>query len=118
MNKDSNYDRNQFNRLTKELVGEILQRTLDQPWTFAAVRQRFQKFVMAGAQDQVEIRFRLMDGSDIGPKSFSAATSVATLKESILIQWPRGWYNFSIRFQVFFNLSNHHLAQWLYDYKA
>ncbi|XP_038696517.1 membrane-anchored ubiquitin-fold protein 1-like isoform X2 [Tripterygium wilfordii] len=44
---------------------------------------------MAGAQDQVEIRFRLMDGSDIGPKSFSAATSVATLKESILIQWPR-----------------------------
>ncbi|KAF5748947.1 Membrane-anchored ubiquitin-fold protein [Tripterygium wilfordii] len=45
---------------------------------------------MAGAQDQLEIRFRLTDGSDIGPKSFSAATSVATLKESILTQWPKG----------------------------
>ncbi|XP_038700611.1 membrane-anchored ubiquitin-fold protein 1-like [Tripterygium wilfordii] len=44
---------------------------------------------MAGAQDQLEIRFRLTDGSDIGPKSFSAATSVATLKESILTQWPK-----------------------------
>ncbi|XP_021905445.1 membrane-anchored ubiquitin-fold protein 1 isoform X2 [Carica papaya] len=43
---------------------------------------------MAGARDQFEIRFRLTDGSDIGPKSFSPATSIATLKESILSQWP------------------------------
>ncbi|RDX82645.1 Membrane-anchored ubiquitin-fold protein 1, partial [Mucuna pruriens] len=44
---------------------------------------------MAGNQDQFEIRFRLTDGSDIGPKSFPAATSIATLKESILAQWPK-----------------------------
>lgn len=46
---------------------------------------------MAGVQDQLEIKFRLTDGSDIGPKSFPVATSVATLKESILAQWPKGW---------------------------
>ncbi|KAF8408179.1 hypothetical protein HHK36_007321 [Tetracentron sinense] len=53
----------------------------------------FQKAVrsvdMSGVQDQLEIKFRLTDGSDIGPKSFPAVTSVATLKESILTQWPK-----------------------------
>ncbi|TXG57627.1 hypothetical protein EZV62_015456 [Acer yangbiense] len=44
---------------------------------------------MAGVQDQLEIKFRLTDGSDIGPRSFPAATSVANLKESILAQWPK-----------------------------
>ncbi|XP_027352341.1 membrane-anchored ubiquitin-fold protein 2-like isoform X2 [Abrus precatorius] len=44
---------------------------------------------MAGNQDQFEIKFLLIDGSDIGPRSFPAATSIATLKESILAQWPK-----------------------------
>ncbi|KAI4320398.1 hypothetical protein MLD38_033884 [Melastoma candidum] len=44
---------------------------------------------MASVQDQLEIRFRLTDGTDIGPQSFPAATSVATLKESVLAQWPK-----------------------------
>ncbi|GLU01857.1 hypothetical protein SLE2022_191390 [Rubroshorea leprosula] len=44
---------------------------------------------MADVQDQLEIKFRLTDGSDIGPKTFPAATSVATLKENILAQWPK-----------------------------
>lgn len=44
----------------------------------------------AVVQDQSEIRFRLSDGSDIGPKSYPVSTSVLTLKESILAQWPKG----------------------------
>ncbi|CAI9780683.1 unnamed protein product [Fraxinus pennsylvanica] len=44
---------------------------------------------MSGAQDQLEIKFRLTDGSDIGPKNFPAAMSVATLKENIIAQWPK-----------------------------
>ncbi|XP_041002779.1 membrane-anchored ubiquitin-fold protein 1 [Juglans microcarpa x Juglans regia] len=44
---------------------------------------------MAAVQNQLEIKFRLTDGSDIGPKSFPVATSVANLKESILAQWPK-----------------------------
>ncbi|KAK8477578.1 hypothetical protein V6N11_012719 [Hibiscus sabdariffa] len=44
---------------------------------------------MASVQDQMEVKFRLTDGSDIGPKTFPAATSVATLKESVIAQWPK-----------------------------
>ncbi|KAG4395778.1 hypothetical protein GLYMA_19G028200v4 [Glycine max] len=44
---------------------------------------------MAGNQDQLEIKFLLSDGTDIGPKSYAAATSIATLKESVLAQWPK-----------------------------
>ncbi|KAL1809610.1 hypothetical protein ACET3Z_026600 [Daucus carota] len=44
---------------------------------------------MSGVQDQLEIKFRLADGLDIGPKSFPAAASVSNLKESILAQWPK-----------------------------
>lgn len=44
---------------------------------------------MSGVQEQLEIKFLFTDGSDIGPKSFPAATTVATLKESILSQWPK-----------------------------
>ncbi|KAJ0551223.1 putative Ubiquitin-like domain-containing protein [Helianthus annuus] len=44
---------------------------------------------MSGVQDALEIKFRLIDGSDIGPKSFPASASVANLKESIISQWPK-----------------------------
>ncbi|GMH15695.1 hypothetical protein Nepgr_017536 [Nepenthes gracilis] len=44
---------------------------------------------MTGQQDQLEIKFRLIDGTDIGPRSYPAATSIATLKENILSQWPK-----------------------------
>ncbi|KAE9612627.1 putative membrane-anchored protein [Lupinus albus] len=44
---------------------------------------------MAVSQDQFQIKFRLSDGSDIGPKSYPHATSIVTLKESILAQWPK-----------------------------
>ncbi|CAM8980382.1 unnamed protein product [Rhodiola kirilowii] len=44
---------------------------------------------MSSVQDQFDIKFRLADGSDIGPTSYSAATNVSTLKESIIAQWPK-----------------------------
>ncbi|XP_071710882.1 membrane-anchored ubiquitin-fold protein 1-like [Rutidosis leptorrhynchoides] len=44
---------------------------------------------MSEVQDSVEIKFRLIDGSDIGPKSFPVAASVTSLKETILSQWPK-----------------------------
>ncbi|KAH7524446.1 hypothetical protein FEM48_Zijuj06G0120000 [Ziziphus jujuba var. spinosa] len=43
---------------------------------------------MAG-QDSIELKFRLSDGSDIGPSKYSPSTTVATLKEKILAQWPK-----------------------------
>ncbi|XP_010420206.1 PREDICTED: membrane-anchored ubiquitin-fold protein 2 [Camelina sativa] len=44
---------------------------------------------MAEVKDQLEIKFRLNDGSDIGPKWFPDATTVATLKETVVAQWPK-----------------------------
>ncbi|KAL0310219.1 UNVERIFIED_CONTAM: Chaperone protein ClpB3, chloroplastic [Sesamum calycinum] len=44
---------------------------------------------MSEAQDRLEIKFRLTDGSDIGPKSFLVVTSIASLKEYIIAQWPK-----------------------------
>ncbi|KAJ6852045.1 membrane-anchored ubiquitin-fold protein 1-like [Iris pallida] len=44
---------------------------------------------MSGVQEQLEIKFRLHDGSDIGPKKYPAAATIATLKESILAEWPK-----------------------------
>ncbi|XP_042059000.1 membrane-anchored ubiquitin-fold protein 6-like [Salvia splendens] len=37
----------------------------------------------------VELKFRLADGSDIGPSKYSSATTVTTLKETIISQWPQ-----------------------------
>ncbi|KAF8411523.1 hypothetical protein HHK36_004075 [Tetracentron sinense] len=41
---------------------------------------------MAG---EIELKFRLSDGSDIGPNKYSPATTVGSLKEIILAQWPK-----------------------------
>jgi hypothetical protein len=46
---------------------------------------------MAG-DDLVELKFRLYDGTDIGPNKYAPASTIATLKESILSQWPQGEY--------------------------
>eukprot|EP00850_Spirogloea_muscicola_P022727 SM000309S11862 [mRNA] locus=s309:36004:37306:+ [translate_table: standard] len=38
--------------------------------------------------EAVDIKFRLYDGTDIGPTKFAPATTVQALKESIISQWP------------------------------
>lgn len=38
----------------------------------------------------VEIKFRLADGSDIGPNKYSPSSTVGSLKEKIIAQWPKG----------------------------
>lgn len=43
---------------------------------------------MAG-EDFIDLKFRLADGTDIGPSKYSPATTVATLKEKIISQWPK-----------------------------
>ncbi|PAN49088.1 hypothetical protein GQ55_9G438400 [Panicum hallii var. hallii] len=44
---------------------------------------------MSAVQEQFEIKFRLPDGTDIGPRRFPPASTVATLKETIIAQWPK-----------------------------
>ncbi|OAY71194.1 Membrane-anchored ubiquitin-fold protein 4, partial [Ananas comosus] len=40
-------------------------------------------------EDLVELRFRLYDGSDIGPMRYSSSSTVAMLKERIVSEWPK-----------------------------
>ncbi|XP_074579416.1 membrane-anchored ubiquitin-fold protein 3-like [Curcuma longa] len=41
-------------------------------------------------EDLVELKFRIFDGTDIGPNKYEPSTTVASLKEFILAQWPQG----------------------------
>lgn len=40
-------------------------------------------------EDVLELKFRLLDGSDIGPFRYSPASTVAMLKERIVAEWPK-----------------------------
>ncbi|CAN0925027.1 Membrane-anchored ubiquitin-fold protein 4 [Linum grandiflorum] len=40
-------------------------------------------------EDFVELKFRLYDGTDIGPFRYSPASTVAVLKERIVAEWPK-----------------------------
>ncbi|XP_047313426.1 membrane-anchored ubiquitin-fold protein 4-like [Impatiens glandulifera] len=39
--------------------------------------------------DLVELKFRLYDGTDIGPFRYSQASTVAMLKERVVAEWPK-----------------------------
>lgn len=45
------------------------------------------------SEELLELKFRLYDGTDIGPNKYAPAATVANLKESILAQWPKGKEN-------------------------
>ncbi|KAL1214290.1 Membrane-anchored ubiquitin-fold protein 5 [Cardamine amara subsp. amara] len=42
-----------------------------------------------GDEDWIELKFRLADGTDIGPSKYSQFMTVASLKEKIIAQWPK-----------------------------
>ncbi|CAN8234081.1 unnamed protein product [Cochlearia groenlandica] len=39
--------------------------------------------------DCVELKFRLEDGTDIGPSKYNKYMTIASLKEKIIAQWPK-----------------------------
>lgn len=46
---------------------------------------------MPEEEDLVELKFRLYDGSDIGPIRYAPSSTVAMLKERIISDWPKGY---------------------------
>lgn len=42
------------------------------------------------AAELVDIKFRLADGTDIGPDKYGPSSTVGSLKEKIISQWPKG----------------------------
>lgn len=45
---------------------------------------------MPDQENPVELKFRLYDGSDIGPIRCASSSTVSMLKERIISEWPRG----------------------------
>ncbi|XAR62198.1 hypothetical protein NMG60_11016862 [Bertholletia excelsa] len=43
---------------------------------------------MAG-EDSIDVKFRLPDGTDIGPAKYNLGSTVGSLKEKIISQWPK-----------------------------
>ncbi|GFQ03451.1 membrane-anchored ubiquitin-fold protein 3 [Phtheirospermum japonicum] len=44
---------------------------------------------MAEADEQLELKFRIFDGTDIVHASYSSSTTIATLKQRNLFEWPQ-----------------------------
>ncbi|KAL6962631.1 Membrane-anchored ubiquitin-fold protein 6 [Sarracenia purpurea var. burkii] len=42
-------------------------------------------------EDLIELKFRLADGTDIGPNKYCTRATVESLKGKILAQWPNGY---------------------------
>ncbi|CAM8891479.1 unnamed protein product [Rhodiola kirilowii] len=47
------------------------------------------KGVMAEGEQQIEIKFRIFDGTDISHNTYASSTSVASLKQQLVAQWPQ-----------------------------
>ncbi|MCL7026882.1 hypothetical protein MKW94_003763 [Papaver nudicaule] len=47
-----------------------------------------------GGEELIELKFRLADGSDIGPNKYNPTTTVGSLKEIIISQWPQDYHPF------------------------
>jgi len=59
-------------------------------------------------EDLVDIKFRLYDGSDIGPFRYSSAATVDMLKQRIVSDWPKGLSLFTY-LHIDFNYSSSQL---------
>ncbi|XP_043708518.1 membrane-anchored ubiquitin-fold protein 3-like [Telopea speciosissima] len=44
---------------------------------------------MGGEEERLELKFRVYDGTDIGHNHYAASTTIATLKERLVSEWPQ-----------------------------
>ncbi|KAL5712916.1 hypothetical protein ACHQM5_015038 [Ranunculus cassubicifolius] len=44
---------------------------------------------MAEGEESVELKFRVYDGTDIAHHTYASSTSIATLKERLVAEWPQ-----------------------------
>ncbi|CAN6879657.1 unnamed protein product [Brassica oleracea] len=45
---------------------------------------------MPEEEESIDIKFRLYDGSDMGPFRYSSASTIDCLKQRVLSDWPKG----------------------------
>ncbi|PON57170.1 Membrane-anchored ubiquitin-fold protein [Parasponia andersonii] len=44
---------------------------------------------MAEGEELFELKFRMFDGTDIGHSTYAPSTTVATLKQKLVAEWPK-----------------------------
>ena len=47
---------------------------------------------MADGEEQVDLKFRIYDGTDIGHGTYISSTAISVLKQRLVHQWPQGYY--------------------------
>jgi len=52
--------------------------------------RRSQSLIQMPEEELVDIKFRLYDGSDMGPFRYSSASTVDMLKQRVVSDWPKG----------------------------
>ncbi len=52
------------------------------------------------AQDTASLRFRLYDGTDIGPVTYATSTTVGAVKEAVLRDWPQACARLTCRVRL------------------
>ena len=60
-------------------------------WWFREVWERSQTEMPPEAEESIDIKFRLYDGSDMGPFRYSSASTIDCLKQRVLSDWPKGF---------------------------
>ena len=64
-------------------------------------------------EEFIELKFRLYDGSDIGPIRYAASSTITMVKERILSEWPKGAISFALyifNFLIFTLIFSVHLT--------
>lgn len=60
---------------------------------------------MAEAEERIELKFRIYDGTDIAHSNYVPSTTVATLKQRLVTEWPQGYCFFFTNICYFFPLT-------------
>lgn len=59
-------------------------------WLDSQVCERRKRIIMAEREELIELRFRIFDGTDIGHSTYAPSTTIASLKQRLLAEWPQG----------------------------
>lgn len=66
-------------------------------------------------EDLIELKFRLYDGSDIGPFQYAPTSTIAILKERIVADWPKGSFSAFLYSFIFASLTFLFIFPYLYN---
>lgn len=51
--------------------------------------------------ESIELKFRIFDGTDVAHANYPSTTTVATIKERLVAEWPKGLELFRLFYILF-----------------